>query len=1075
MERQQAFQQLKLPCIQLLQSTASIGQNPNAKKDLVQGLTNLLTVLQKIQPTSVDPKLAEYAFVPISQVLRLSREIPIRGLELCLECISILLRTGWGGSLEPALSGQLLILFTFLAKPSSAENGIAATSEELQALAFRCMAELLIENGRTEHGRQAITATANIPALGEAVLIMVDSLTTSPSHSVKLHSIKALKAIIDAIVDDDALASFLPKIVSSLTTLLTPSSSSRPNFRIVERSLDVLSSVLSRLLSDAKTKHLPEKAPSNPSGTVARSASWLQATSSQIKIALANVFKLREHDKPEVREVLLRLCLCVIKDCRASLADCTSMAVETMVSLVGREGSEDRIEQRLKSLLSEDTKLSDILRESLHGWIVSLPRLMQSKDDHHRRRIIQQVSVTLRLFDEDPTNIDDRLADSLRDGVSSVLSDSKGLEELSDQSSSSVTDRTLMLSSAKSAEFPPLKLRFKGQDDMMAEFRLLVHELARSDAALKVAQGLATSIDGGPEEKRLASFWLSVNLLKDVTLTNPSIDDFMDLGTPNIREEVLDDLYSHSLSLLNQRDPDAHTPWQFFALALETVALQARQYQSEFRAELSEVLYPILDHLGSSNTALREYAMTCLNIISEASGYANAGDLVVENVDYIVNAVGLKLAIGDVSPQAPQVLLMMMRLCGPSLLPYLDDLVGSIFDALERYHGYPKLAELLFSVLKGMTEEGVKAPQLALTTGDQDSQHQHQTNTVTMTHVIEALKQLQSATQKKAAEHSSQTHEPFPQKPWKEQDPPPSAIGPNDIPEDDDDNAPESSPPTTQPDPPPPAPRTYAILLKISSLTQHYLTTPSPTLRSSLLSLLCTTIPALAHHENSFLPLIHTLWPVILPRLEDPEAYIVAGALDVVSLLCEHAGDFMRSRVDEAWEIFRRVDRRARDTGRNSSSSSSRGGVGRGGRKLEIGRITESMGGLPVGAQRGGFTSSSAFDLDKVSTREKEKEVYRPERYIDAPTRMVWNSFVGLLCSVARYVTVKEERGEEMLDMLDVVLEKEDVRSAMECWNADAVWLRLYKRGLQGNRSVLTDMGLRGIPVGRPEWRFVKV
>ncbi|CBX97281.1 similar to HEAT repeat protein [Plenodomus lingam JN3] len=1059
MDRQQAFQLLKRPCIQLLQTTASIGQTPGAKTELVQGLTNLLDTLQKINPKAVDAKLAEYAFVPISQVLRSSRQVPVRGLELCLECISRLLQTGWGGALEPALSGQLLILFTFLAKPSSAENGIAATSEELQALAFQCMAELLTENGRTQHGRQAITSTANVPALGEAVLVMVESLASSPSHSVRLQAVNALKAITGAIDDNDALASFFPKIVSSLTNLLTSSGSSRPNFRIVESGLNMLTSLLSRLLSDENTKRLPEKAPSTASGIVARSMSWLQATSSQIKLALSNIFKLREHDKPEVREALLRLCLCVIQDCRNSLSDCTSMAVETMVSLVGRDEYEDRIEQRLKALLAEDAELSGILRESLHGWIVSLSRIMQSKDDHRRRRMIQQVSVTLRLFD-DSTNLDDRLADSLRDGVSIVLSDSKGLEEVSDQSSSGVTDRTLMLSTTKSLDFPSLKLRFKGQEDMMAEFKLLVHELARSDAALKVVQELTTSIDAGPQERRLASFWLSVNLLQDVTTTNPSIDDFMDLGTPNVREEVLDDLYSHSLTILNERDADAQTQWQFFALALETVALQSKRYRLEFRAELSEVLYPVLSHLGSSNPALREHAMTCLNIVSEACGYADAGDLVVQNVDYIVNAVGLKLAIGDVSPQAPQVLLMMMRLCGPSLLPYLDDLIGSIFDALERYHGYPKLAELLFSVLKAMTEEGVKAPQLALTTGNDIPQTQHKEKSVTMADAIEALKQLQTTLQKQVNEASHETHEPFPQKPWKQEKPvstSPHESYDNDALPEDSETPTEPSAPTTQDDPPPPAPRTYTLLLKISSLTQHYLTTPSPSLRTSLLALLRTTIPTLARHENSFLPLIHTLWPVLIPRLEDPEAYIVANALDTVALMCEYAGDFMRTRIDDAWDILGRVYRRAKGKP-GESSKIYKTPTGR--KKIELAGITHGMGGLSM-------MSSSISSSGPA-------ELYTPEHYIDAPTRMIWNAFVGLLCSVARFVTVKEERGDEMLDMLDSVLEREDVRSAMECWNADAVWLRLWKKGSQVEH-VAKGVGVGEMPVGRPQWRFVAV
>jgi hypothetical protein len=983
-------------------------------------------------------------------VLRISRVVPVRALELCLDCIFTLLSAGWGDGLEPALSGQLLILFTFLAKPSSAENGIAATSEELHSSALKCMAELMTEVSRTKQGKQAVTATANIPALGEGVLVMLESLTDSKSNTVKLQAISALRNTINAIGDDDALASFLPRIVSSLTKILTPSSSSRPSFRIVEQGLDIFTLLLARLLSDVKTKDLPEKASSGDDTKVLRSASWLQATTSQMKIALANVFKLRDHDKAEVRQALLKLCLCIIQECRISLFLCTSMATDTIISLAGHEGSGDAIEDQLRGLISADQTLSDLLHESLYGWILALPRVMQSKDDHSRRRIIHQISVSLRLFKEDPSSLDERLADSLRDGVSAVFHDAQGLEELNESTSNAITDRTLALSSKKARSFSPITLQFKGQDDMMAEFRILVQELARSNSALTVAQGLTSSVDLGTIETRLASFWLSVNLLKDIASTNPSIDDFMDLGTQNPREELLDDLYSHSLSLLNQREPAADTPWRLSALALETVALQAKRYRTDFRAELSEVLYPVLHHLASPNTALREHALTCLNIISEASGYANAGELVVANVDYIVNAVGLKLAYGDVSPQAPQVLLMMMRLCGPSLLPYLDDLVDSIFDALERYHGYPKLAELLFSVLKGMTEEGVKAPQLAITADHEEKHSSQRKKAPTMNDVVSALKKLDVDARRREEEEKEASKEPFPEKPWKEEKK--LRDGKHDDLDKEED---EHPPPPEKEEPLPPAPRTFTILLKISELTQHYLTTTSPALRNSLLSLLRTTIPALAKHENSFLPLINTLWPVILPRLQDLEAYVVSNALDIVALMCEHAGDFMKTRIEDAWDLIRNVYKRTKrhDSRGNSKSPS-----------LNISMIETGMTKLSMGP---------STDI----------ELSRPELYVNAPTRMIWNSLVGLMCVIMKHVTVREERLEEILSMLDPVLERSDVREALECCNADAVWLRLYKKNKQSAGGERTGLGpaakalgvIGKLPVGKPHWEFVRV
>jgi hypothetical protein len=746
-------------------------QRPNGKRDLVQALTNLLSTLHSAtaKPGSLDAKLAEYAFVPVSQVLRLSRQVPVRALELCLECVSALLRTGWGGGLEPALSGQLLILFTFLAKPSSAENGIVATSEELQALAFKCIGELLVEASRSKSGKDALTATNNIPALGEAVLVMLDSLAESKSNNVKLAAVTAVKGLESAIVDDDALASFFPKIVSSLTKILTPGSTNKAGFRVIEQSLEILTLLFSRLLSDRKTKNLPGETPTDRAkdGTqVLRSTSWLQATASQIKIALANIYKMRNHDKSEVRRALLKLCMCVIQDCRTSLSNSTSMSIETIISLVGREGSHDTIEEELRMVLSVDPKLSDLLRESLHGWVISFPRIMQSKDDNSRHLIIHQISVTLRLLGQDPTIIDDRLADGLRDGVSAVLADSKGLEELGSTAADASLETGLILSSSKGSNFKPLQLRLKGQQDLMAEFRLLLSQLAKSDSALNVVQDLVRTIDTGTQEMKLASYWVSVNLLRDLTVTNPSFDDFIDTGSSNPREELLDDLYSHSVTLLTERDPSTALSWHFYALALETVALQAVRYRTEFRAELGEVLYPMLHQLGSSNPALREHAVTCLNVVSDASGYSSARELVVDNVDYIVNAVGLKLAVGDVSPQAPQVLLMMMRLCGPSILPYLDDLVGSIFEALERYHGYPALVELLFSVLKGMTEEGVKAPQLAIEASSTDKSASAGQKVITMTNVISTLKQMKADKLKRKKEAAEEIPtESFPKEP----------------------------------------------------------------------------------------------------------------------------------------------------------------------------------------------------------------------------------------------------------------------------------------------------------------------
>ncbi|KAF2477507.1 uncharacterized protein BDR25DRAFT_338348 [Lindgomyces ingoldianus] len=1050
MEKKQTFQRLKQSCVELVQVVANLSQKPTAKKETIQCLVHLLKALQEVtaKPSSLDPKLAEYAFLPISHVLRASQIVPVHALELCLECISILLKEGWKADLSTELFAQLLILFTFLANPSSAENGIPATSEELQAAAFKCMTELLAQVSSTQEGKRSLMTTANVPAIGKAVLVMLDNVALNASNDVRLQAVAALKKLILAIDDRDTLSSFLPRIVSSLTKVLTPSSDNRASFRLLEQGLEALSTLLLRVLSDQETKTLPLEPPEGSARggeKFLRTTSWLQATAAQIKIALSNVIKLRHHSKKEVRNALLQLCLGISQDCRTSLSGCLAMTIETLVTLAGRSG-EDYIESDIRTLVYSDLKLTEILRESLHGWIISLPRMMQSKDDMGRRHIIHQVSVALRLLNReqiDLNRIDDLLAENLRDGLINVFKDSSRISSLAAPATDMILDTSLLLPEAPSTSFHSLQLQSKGQDDTMAEFQLLLQQIAKTDSSLTVGQDLVGFIQSGQDNMRLASFWLSTNLLREMTRYNAAVDDFLDFGTPSPRESLLDELYSFSLATLTNPDRDSNLHWHFQALALEVVAMQAIQSKEDFRVELIEALYPVLHLLGAPNPALRNHAITCLNLIAESCGYSSSSDLIISNVDYIVNAVGLKLNYHDISPQAPQVLLMMMRLCGPSLLPYLDDLVSSMFSALERFHGYPKLVELLFAVLKGMAEEGVKTPQLMIEPGTETLHQKRPWAATSMSEVAEFMNIMKLGATKPDEEHRTDGTPEFPKRPWKDEAG--ETIHNETIDESDrlENEAVEAA------EPPPPASRTFEIILKISELTQYYLTSSSPTLRSSLLSLLHTTIPALAKHENSFLPLINTIWPVLLARLEDPEGYVVSNALDIVGLMCTYAGDFMKGRIEGMWEDLKAIQRRTVKATENRS-------------------------------ERRNNTNSMPFSVPEETAVLTTDSEFRPadmEFYVDVPTRLIWNSMVLLLCSIAEHVAVREEVFDDMLDVLDPVLESSIVRKALEGRNSDAVWLRQSKKGnppgsIPDTRATWPKK--TSLLTGKPRWNFVQ-
>ena len=69
------------------------------------------------------------------------------------------------------------------------------------------------------------------------------------------------------------------------------------------------------------------------------------------------------------------------------------------------------------------------------------------------------------------------------------------------------------------------------------------------------------------------------------------------------------------------------------------------------------------------------------------------------------------------------------------------------------------------------------------------------------------------------------------------------------------------------------------------------------------------------------------------------------------------------------------------------------------------------------------------------------------------------------MCAVGAHVGVDEAQFEQILDVVEPVLERTDVRVALEGSNADAVWLRLWRRGKAS--------GAGRAPVGR--WGFVRV
>lgn len=972
---------------------------------MVRALETLHRVLLDVSHSenALDEKLADYVFFPLSHIFRESRELPFRVLELALQCLRILLESAWRHKLSANLGIQLLILLSFIAGGSPTQVQSKETSEELTLVVFECLHSLFNALGRSVEGKRSLTEATNVPALGHTVTVLLEGITDGVSDKNQLAAVAALDALISCLGDREAIASFFPGMVSSLTKGLQASTRSKRSYKLLEAGIDVLTKLLRMVVSDDAVAELYERSTAVAKGASRDhdgfGSSWAKATAAQVKLALANTVRLRNHDRDEVRQALRRLCLTVLENCRASLSESTAMMVETLITLSATDQSQEDLNgaSALKHLAFTDSSIVGLIKASLHNWTMSLPRIMQTNDDSAKTRITGQISTSINLLSDlqsQTDTLDYDVATSLRDSVIAITHVHTSSKERQSQLKSS-----LQLLPANGQEgsknFRPILMSQRGEQETLIALSSMVRQLSDSATSITITRVMLDEARASTGKAMLANFWLALNFLRSISTMNDNVDLFLGLGssTSGSHTNLLEQLYSLSLVILSDNSEEEETDWRLQGLALEAIALQSSQLKEHFRPELVDALYPIVQLMGSPQPDLRDHAITCLNMVSESCGYTSTSDLIIDNVDYLVNSVALKLNTFDISPQAPQVLLMMIRLCGSSLLPYLDDLVGSVFAALDCFHGYPRLVELLFAVLGAIVDEGSKSSSLAITAGKEINHCKAPMRPRTIAEVARQLKEAREKTNATLDDDLTRDPppEPDPHHPTHSPTPPPST------PPTEETQDSNSTPPS------PPPSKTYTLISSITLLTRHYLPHTSPTLRHQLLHLLNTAFPFLSTSENNFLPLINSIWPVLIKRLYDPEPFVCVAAAEAVGRLCECAGDFVASRVESEWVDIRRLFWRVKGRLRAENTGNGRG--------------------------------SGVYSVNY----------------------QMWDALVKMLVVVLGYVRIGDEMFDDVLEMMaDCLGSRREVSEALDALNPDAVWLEMERQGIHS--TVLGDL-----------------
>ncbi|KGO73775.1 Armadillo-like helical [Penicillium italicum] len=1109
--RQESFKQLRAPCVELSAVGLRFRGNQASAADVSRVLGPVHNCLKELAGNdTLDEKLAEYAFFPLSHIFNETQRLPARCLESAVHCLRILVANGWRQRLSPAMGKQLIILLTLIVggSPNKAEEKQLPkpkVSEELCIAGFDCLGAIftVLEGAVPERTIYHEIGTATV--VDQTVYILLEGIVDDRSDELCLAAAKALQALYARVTDRVVLASIMPRTVSALAKVLRPSTQTRRSYKLLQTSLQILTQLLRAVLNDRVASEVSP--PELGSDKIALDEAWLKATTTQIKLALANVIQVRRHQRPEVQSAVLDLSLMVIEECQTTLSESLPMMVETVVVLADKEddGVNDAY-RNVTHLATTYPTVLDSLKESLHTWLTSFPRIMQGNDETAKQWGLRQISTVFQVLSQVQSGSDllnSGLASGLCDSVGAVVKqNTNALQPLASMDAGFNWD--VLSTDARSKVFPPIILEHQSQQQTLKDLRSMITRLNLSESGNEITRSIVSRMHTTSSDSAIAPFWLAMTFLRDSTTATADFDDFISLDHVEVsvstgRGGMIEELYCISLNMLNELSVDGTGDWRTSALALESVALQAQQLGEAFRPELMDALYPTLQLLASQNPNLQRHAMTCLNILTNACNYPDTSTMIIENVDYLVNSVALKLNTFDVSPYPPQVLFMMVKLCGARLIPYLDDLVDSIFGILDLYHGYPKLVEMMFKTLAAVVEEGAKKPSLlTIDEGKENGSHDTRKSQYQNLSISSIASTIANRKAKRHAEDELVDADgkiPHPKKPWSETyDKPPEEPSIEELLNQAESDEPPLPPPKEPEDAEKPLSKTHALLLHIVKSIPSHLTSPSPYLRRSLLSILIDVLPALSQNETSFLPLINELWPTVASRIIFPssqanetskslianpskestrkpetpdhqeETFVTVTACEAIEAMCKGAGDFMATRVETEFPRWDRLYRRVWDKVRADAEAANE-------RRARSQATTVPL----TTAESGDLASTLHLDLSSSLSLSPST----PGSRFFTPHHRLWRALISLFITVLSHVRLPLEVGDRICEMLagwialfvgpkyyfitsrtslstddasgEGMLSVEDAIRAMEAWNVDLTWFVFMRHRLRAD------------------------
>ncbi|KAI7879663.1 ARM repeat-containing protein [Lichtheimia hyalospora FSU 10163] len=829
---------------------------------------------------------------------------------------------------------------------------------------------------------QALQDVSFRSQIGYTVTALLELSLKADAMEMRLVAMDTLKQLLlDNLRDEDIIAFMLPRIVSNLCRIMYQKKE-KENHRILVTALDVLGDVLVHVLRDTNTpdyvhpvvhsfQDLVHVGILAKADTISeekqqqqRTKEWYETIQQRLEEQLQTIIGGGgQHSEWRVRRAYVRFANKLLTQCTQTVNQCVPLLLKTMVLHYDDPYKQVAIEckmlvgELMTNATSPQLTIIPTLQSNLYTSLTSLPAcLISGGDEQDKSSAMALITGYILILGKHAESVLDKGITRNADAWLTALTvDRDGLNILDEawQKSEKYVDLHQEDSATASLVYP--KFRFK---HLIAEhtveqatrmlnaigskssdvgywinfFKGLIHPFDDNEWEPQAIFVIHALLSGAFSRDDNNGDWgLNLSSKEDMeeeqdikTVALQTLHDMMEIVIDPVEENSL----SKSTAMVSTSSSTTTEMQQSKVLSicfgLQTVGLLACILEREYmQDELIAILYPLLAHLGSPNISIHSYALTTLDVIALVCGQRSAKELSVANCDYIINMVTRRMTVLADNMRGPLVLKALVRIGGHAMVDYLGDTVQEIFDALDRFHMHGWLCAQLCSVLTEIVLVFYRSTGLLdiepFTADDieatgQVEQHGEYSNSISK-EIYEFIKEQQqvhlddpidkATTEEIGRYFLERQREKENQQQDKEDDLTMDHDEETTINHDNDNDKIPLTP-------------TEKMTADILQKAQHFLTSPSPNVRSEILALFGNGAAVLQGRPETLVPLVATVWPSIMQRLksDNEQHHTTIQAVICVGRLAESVGDALSRRFEkQVWPRFHALIQRGQSEG----------------------------------------------------------------------------------------------------------------------------------------------------------------